>query len=84
MINSHSLKIKLYLLSSADNEQRQDQQQLTVAEKKNGSLTGPPTYVSVLVIKINPYCVKIKTAEFWKSLDQAKQSSNNQFNAEGE
>ena len=39
-------KLKLYLFSSADSYQRQDQRHLPVEEKKDGSLTGPLTYVS--------------------------------------
>ena len=69
---SPSLKLKLHLFSSTYSEQRQDQRQLPVEEKKDGSLSGPPTYASGLTTERNPYSGKIKPAKFCKRLDQAK------------
>ena len=69
-----SLKIKLYLFSSTDTNQRQDQIHITVKEKKGGGLTGPPTYTSGLTIEIITYGGIINPAEFCKSLDQEQQS----------
>ena len=74
------LKLKNYLFSSAKADKGQDQEHLTVKEKKVGILTGHPTYVSGLMIEINPYGVKTKPDEFCKSLEQSKQSYNNHFN----
>ena len=68
-----SLKMKVYLLSSADTKQWQDQQQLPVEEKKYGSLPGPSTYTSVITTKINPYGRKIKPVRFYKRPDQTNQ-----------
>ena len=45
------IKIKLYLFSSTDAYQWQDQRQLPVEDKKGGSSTGPPTYVSSFIIR---------------------------------
>ena len=78
------LKLKCYLISSADVEQLQDQQQLPVEENKDGSLPGPPTYASGLTTKIKPYDGKIKPAEFCKQLEQAKQSFKQKCDKEGE
>ena len=47
------LKLKLYLLSSANYEQRQDQRQLPAKEKKDRSLKVRPTYTSGLAIRSN-------------------------------
>ena len=63
------LKIKLHLFYSTDANQRQDQRQLPVKDKKGGSSTGPPIYVSGLTIRINPYIRKINPAEFFNRFD---------------
>ena len=72
------LKLKFYLFSSTNAEKRYEQRHLPVKDKKYESSTEP------LTIRRNPYGRKIKHAEFCKCLDQVKQSSNNQFNEEGE
>ena len=59
-----SLKLKLYLLFSADADQGQDQRQLPVKEKKDGSFTGLLIYISGLTIGSNTCGVKINPAMF--------------------
>ena len=44
-----SLKLKLYLFSSADAEQQRYQWQMPVKEKKYGTLPGPLTYASIIM-----------------------------------
>ena len=78
------LNLKLYLFSSADAEQRQDQQQLPVKEKKEGSSLGPPTYVSGITTKINTYVGKIKPADLCKHLEQLKQFFKRKCDEESE
>ena len=78
------LKIKPYLFSSADAKQRQDQSQMLVKEKNDGSSPGPPTYASGLTTERNPYSGKIKPAKFCKRLDQANQLFKRKFDKEGE
>ena len=78
-----SLKLKLYLFSSTKADKGQDQKHLTVKEKKVRIFTGPPTYVYLLMTRINPYGVKTEPAEFCKSLENYKQSYKNNFNEEG-
>ena len=68
-----SLKLKLYLFSSPDAEQRQDQRHLPFKEKKDGIYPGPLTYASGLMIGRNFYGGKINPAEFYKRLEQSKQ-----------
>ena len=63
-----SLKLKLYLFSSADAEKQQDQKQLPVKENKDGSSTGPTTYVFGMTIRRIPYGDKINPSEFCKRL----------------
>ena len=70
---SSLIKLKLYLFSSADNDQQQEQWQLTVEEKKDCWLTGQPTCASGLKIRRNPYGGNIKPAKFSKSLGKYKQ-----------
>ena len=48
-----SLKLKLYLFSSVNAEQRQDQRKMLVKDNKDISLTGPTTYTFDPTIKIN-------------------------------
>ena len=48
------IKLKLYLFSSANPEQRHVQLQLTVKEKKDESLRGPPTHTSGIITKNIP------------------------------
>ena len=79
-----SLKFKCYLFSSADVKQRQDQRYLPVEEKKYVSSPGPPTYASSLTTKRKPYGRKIKPADFFKRLEQAKQSFKWKCDKEGE
>ena len=79
-----SLKRKLYLFSSADAEQRQDQRQLSVKEKKDGSSTGRPTYASGLTIGSNPSGFNIKPAEFSERLGTAKQFLERQYYKRGD
>ena len=76
---SSSLKLKLYLLSSADAEQRQDQQQLSFKEKKYGRSTGRPAYAYGLTIGRNPYVLKIKPAKFSKRLETDRQLLERQY-----
>ena len=73
-----SLKIKLYLLSSADAEQGQDQQQLPVEEKKDRSSPGPR------LTEINPYGGNIKPYKFCKRLEQANQFFKKKCDKEGD
>ena len=81
---SSSLKLKKYLFSYADAEQRQDQQHLTVKEKKDGSSIGRPTYYSGLTIRRNTYSERIKPAAFSKRLGKAKQLLDRQYKKEGD
>ena len=50
---------------------------MPVEENKGGSLTLPPTYVSVLTIGINPYGRKIKHSGLCQRLEQSNQSYKN-------
>ena len=74
------LKLKLYLFSSTNAEQRKDQKHMPVKNKKDGSTIGTMTSVYGLTIVRNTYSGKIKPKEFCKRLDQAKKSSKNQLN----
>ena len=78
------LNLKLYLFSSTDAEQRQDQRQLPAEEKKDGSSPGPPTYSSVITTKINPYGGKTNPSKFCNRLDQANNFFKRKLNEEGE
>ena len=78
------LKLKFYLFSSANAEQRQDQRYLPVEDKKGGSFPGPPTYASGLNNKIKPYDRNIKHEKLCKRLEQAKQSFKWKCDEEGE
>ena len=79
-----SLKLKLYLLSSADADKRQDQKQLPVEEKKDGSLTSLPTYASGLTIGRNPNCRTINPVEFIGRLVKENQVLERQYDKEGD
>ena len=68
-----SLKLKLYLFSSVNTEQWQDQRQLPIEEKKDGSLTGLLIYISGLTIERNTYDGNINPPEFRERLGKAKQ-----------
>ena len=78
------LKLKLYLFSSANFNQRQDQHQMTVKDKRDGSFPGLFTYSSGLTTKINSYGRKINFAKFYKRLDQANQFLKYKCDKEGE
>ena len=71
-MDDKSSSLKLYVFSSADAEQWQDQQQLPVEENKGNSFTGPLTCAAGLKIRKKPYGGKINPSEFYKRLDQVK------------
>ena len=81
---SSSLKIKLHLIFYADVKQRQDQQHLTVEEKKGGSSTWHLIYKSVREIGRDTYVRKIKPAKFCKRLDQYNQLFKQKCDKEGD
>ena len=76
---SSLLKIKLYLFSSANADQRQDQKHLTIKDKKDRSLSGRPSYASYLEIGRNPYDGKINPDKFSENLKKAKQLIERQY-----
>ena len=80
---SSLLKLKLYLFSSIDAEQRQEKRQLTAKEKKDRSLTGRTTYASGMTIGRNPYVGNIKPDEFSERLGKSKQFLERQYEEEG-
>ena len=57
---------------------------MTVKEKKDGSLTGQPTYASGLTIRSNSYVGNIKPAKFSERLGKAKQFIERQYDKEGD
>ena len=79
---SSPLKLKLYLLSSADAEQRQDQRQLPVEDKKDGSSEGMSIYISGLTIRRNNYVGNIKPEDFSECLGKANQFLERQYGKE--
>ena len=81
---SSSLKLKLHLFSSADADQVQGQQKLPAKEKKDGSLTGRPTYASGLTNGMIFQGWNIKPDEFSERLGKAKQFLERQYDEEGE
>ena len=84
MINHNSLKLKMYLFSSAKSEQIQDQRDLPVEEKKGGISKGRPTYASGMTIRRKIYGVKIKPDEFSERLWKANRFLERQYGKEGD
>ena len=80
---SSSLKLKLYIFSSANTDQKQGQKQLPIEGKKKRISTGLPTYASGMTIRINAYDSTIKPAEFKERLGKANKFLEQEYYDEG-